>query len=124
MQHENNLAKALYEQRYGPADRRLRDEFAAKAMQGIISSMVSGDEYQRLKAVATQCGLTLSQWIARDAYKQADAMMAARNAVSTDDVCTKHIFWGAGEPDCPKDIKSSNGELHTLRCKICGKNAT
>ena len=33
-----------------------------------------------------------------------------------------HKFWGAGEADCPKDIKSSNGELHTLRCKVCGKD--
>jgi hypothetical protein len=31
----------------------------------------------------------------------------------------KHKWWGAGEPDCPKDIKASNGELHTLRCKVC-----
>lgn len=32
----------------------------------------------------------------------------------------KHRFWGAGEPDCPKEIKAGNGELHTLRCKVCG----
>lgn len=32
----------------------------------------------------------------------------------------KHKFWGAGEPDCPGDLKASNGELHTLRCKVCG----
>jgi hypothetical protein len=32
----------------------------------------------------------------------------------------KHRFWGAGEPDCPRDIKAGNGELHTLRCKACG----
>lgn len=32
----------------------------------------------------------------------------------------KHIFWGAGEPDCPREIKAPNGELHTLRCKVCG----
>lgn len=31
-----------------------------------------------------------------------------------------HKFWGAGEADCPADIKASNGELHTLRCKVCG----
>ena len=35
-----------------------------------------------------------------------------------------HKFWGAGEADCPKDIKSSNGELHTLRCKVCGADNT
>lgn len=32
----------------------------------------------------------------------------------------KHKFWGAGEPDCPREIKAPNGELHTLRCKACG----
>src|SRR6478736_6222776 len=32
----------------------------------------------------------------------------------------KHDFWRAGEPDCPRDIKAGNGELHTLRCKACG----
>ena len=31
----------------------------------------------------------------------------------------KHVYWGAGEPDCPRDIKAANGELHTLRCKHC-----
>jgi hypothetical protein len=34
----------------------------------------------------------------------------------------KHRFWGAGEPDCPREIKAGNGELHTLRCKICGQD--
>jgi hypothetical protein len=32
----------------------------------------------------------------------------------------KHQYWGAGEPDCPSDIKASNGELWKLRCKVCG----
>jgi hypothetical protein len=32
----------------------------------------------------------------------------------------KHRFWGAGEKDCPREIKAGNGELHTLRCKACG----
>lgn len=32
----------------------------------------------------------------------------------------KHDYWGAGEEDCPHDIKAGNGELHTLRCKVCG----
>jgi hypothetical protein len=34
----------------------------------------------------------------------------------------KHVSWGAGEPDCPRDIKAGNGELHTLRCKVCGED--
>ena len=32
----------------------------------------------------------------------------------------KHDFYNAGEMDCPSDIKCSNGELHTLRCRNCG----
>jgi hypothetical protein len=32
----------------------------------------------------------------------------------------KHKFWGAGEPDCPADLKAPNGELHSMRCKVCG----
>ncbi len=32
----------------------------------------------------------------------------------------KHRYWRPGEPDCPRDIKAPNGELHTLRCKVCG----
>jgi hypothetical protein len=32
----------------------------------------------------------------------------------------KHKFWGAGEPDCPPELKAPNGELHTTRCKVCG----
>lgn len=33
----------------------------------------------------------------------------------------KHIFWGAGEPDCPMEIKAPNGELTELRCKNCDR---
>lgn len=32
----------------------------------------------------------------------------------------KHDYWRAGEPDCPRELKAGNGELHTLRCKRCG----
>jgi hypothetical protein len=32
----------------------------------------------------------------------------------------RHTFWGAGEPDCPPELKAPNGELHTMRCKVCG----
>lgn len=56
----------------------LRDYFAAKAMQGIVASIISGDCYERLRAVANDESMTLSAWISRDAYKQADAMLAER----------------------------------------------
>lgn len=35
----------------------------------------------------------------------------------------KHKFWMPGEPDCPREIKAGNGELHTLRCKVCGQDS-
>lgn len=35
----------------------------------------------------------------------------------------KHKYWGAGEPDYPKDIRAGNGELHTLQCKVCGEKS-
>ncbi len=35
----------------------------------------------------------------------------------------KHKFWMPGEPDCPREIKARNGELHTLRCKVCGQDS-
>lgn len=56
----------------------LRDYFAAKAMQGIVSSIDGEDSYQRLRGHAAAAGLSVSEWIACDAYKQADAMLAAR----------------------------------------------
>lgn len=34
----------------------------------------------------------------------------------------RHRFWRPGEADCPRDIKAGNGELHTLRCKVCGQD--
>ena len=56
----------------------LRDYFAAKAMQGIVSSIDGEANYQRLRGHAAGAGLSVSEWIARDAFKQADAMLKAR----------------------------------------------
>ena len=56
----------------------LRDYFAAKAMQGMVSSIATEDDYRRLSGHASASGLTVSEWIARDAFKQADAMLKAR----------------------------------------------
>lgn len=69
--------------------RDMRDMFAAHCMNGIVSSIVSDTEYLRLWNVANSCNLTLSQWIARDAYKQADAMMAAREPATSGDNITE-----------------------------------
>ena len=64
----------------GDTGMTLRDYFAAKAMQGIVSSIDGEDNYQRLRGHATDAWLSVSEWIARDAYKQADAMLKAREA--------------------------------------------
>lgn len=44
------------------------------------------------------------------------------SAIATEALASppKHKYWGAGERDCPREIKAGNGELHTLRCKVCG----
>ena len=36
-------------------------------------------------------------------------------------VTRKHVLWGPNEPDCPREIKASNGELTRLLCKVCGQ---
>ena len=58
----------------------LRDHFAGLAMQGIVGSIDSEDSYRRMRGHASAAGLSVSEWIARDAYKQADAMLKAREA--------------------------------------------
>ena len=37
-------------------------------------------------------------------------------------ITRKHLYWRAGEPDCPGEIKAGNGELWKLRCKVCGQD--
>lgn len=55
----------------------LREHFAGLAMQGMVSSIHTEAGYLRLRSMAAEHGLTVSQWIARDSFKQADAMLAA-----------------------------------------------
>lgn len=54
-----------------------REYLAGLAMQAIVSSIDSEENYQRLKGHASARGLKVSQWIANDAVKQADAILAA-----------------------------------------------
>ncbi len=61
-----------------PQPMSLRDWFAGLAMREIVGSITSESEYQRLRQHAQDQGKSVSQWIARDAYKQADAMLEAR----------------------------------------------
>ena len=67
-----------YRHRANDPGMTLRDYFAAKAMQGVVSSIATEDDYRRLSGHASASGLTVSEWIARDAFKQADAMLKAR----------------------------------------------
>lgn len=81
---ENNESEARKAIRalMGERNDPLRDQFAGNAMQGIVSSIDSEENYVRLARHAQADGLKVSQWIAREAYKQADAMLAAREVQS------------------------------------------
>lgn len=67
----------------------MRQHFAGQAMQGMVSSIVRGEEYDRMRHWAQLEGLTVSQWIARDSFKQADAMLAESDKDSTLESVTK-----------------------------------
>lgn len=53
----------------------IRQRFAMAAMQAIVSSIDGEDSYQRLRHHAMAEGMTVSQWIARDSVKQAEALL-------------------------------------------------
>lgn len=57
----------------------LRDQFAIAAMQGMVATISSQYELDRMRGWAKKNGQTLSQFIASDSYKQADAMLAERS---------------------------------------------
>lgn len=76
---------------------------------------------ERLRAVDVSWSET-GEWCAEAADRiialEAD-VARLREALSNP---PKHKFWGAGEPDCPRELKAGNGELRTLRCKVCGED--
>lgn len=58
----------------------LRDYFAARCCAAMVSTIRNDDDYLRLRAIASGHDLeSVSQFFAQEAYKQADAMIAARN---------------------------------------------
>lgn len=57
----------------------LRDYFAAKAMAAMISTINNDQDYYRYDTMACNEGITVSEWFAKRAYHQADAMIEARN---------------------------------------------
>jgi hypothetical protein len=57
----------------------LRDYFAAKCVAAMVSTIHISEDYDRYRDVAHSFGLkSVSDWFALEAYKQADAMLRAR----------------------------------------------
>ncbi|AHX12908.1 hypothetical protein CH75_06245 [Dyella jiangningensis] len=56
----------------------LRDYFAAKIASAMVSTITDDAGYTRLRDLGSSHGLGLSEWIASESYKQADAMLKAR----------------------------------------------
>ncbi|MGU2729946.1 hypothetical protein [Acinetobacter baumannii] len=64
----------------------LRDYFATAAMQGMVATISNQFELDRMREWAKQNGQTLSQFIASDSYKQADAMIYEREKGTNESV--------------------------------------
>lgn len=65
----------------------------------------------------------IALWLEANMADSSLGWLACRIAEEHERVLTapqSHVSWGAGDPDCPPELKAGNGELHTLRCKICG----
>jgi hypothetical protein len=59
----------------------LRDGFAASICAAMVSTIRTDDDYYRAKQCAVNMGFNgLSDWFAADSYKQADALMKARES--------------------------------------------
>ena len=57
----------------------LRDYFAAKCCAAMVSTIRNDGDYMRMRGIAESHALdSVSQFFAQEAYKQADAMLAAR----------------------------------------------
>lgn len=67
----------------------LRRHYAGLAMQGMVSSIHDEKAYDRMRYWAQLEGLTVSRWIARDSFKQADAMLAEDDKASELERVTK-----------------------------------
>lgn len=75
---------------------------------------------QVLDDIAEMMGEFVDNWPQPKKISPALALIAKTMRAALDP--PRHKFWGAGEADCPREIKAGNGELHTLRCKVCGKD--
>ena len=73
---------------------------------------------ETLDAIAAMMSEFVDNWPQPKKINTALALIAKTMRAALDP--PRHDFWGAGEPDCPRELLAGNGELHTLRCKICG----
>ena len=65
----------------------------------------------------------IALWLETNTEEPRIAWLAVRIAEAFDRaISRKHVSWGPGDPNCPPEIKAGNGELHTLRCKVCGQD--
>lgn len=55
---------------------KLRAELAGGIAAAIVSTIKDDEDYWRLKHLAGASMLNVSQWVAKDSVKQADALMA------------------------------------------------
>lgn len=55
---------------------KLRAELAGKCAAAMVSTIKDDEDYWRIFHMAAAKGQKVSQWIARDSVKQADAIMA------------------------------------------------
>ena len=69
-------APTLRERKVMSSGMTKREMIAMHICSGISGSIDSEDCYKRIKIMAERCGVNVSQWIARDAVKQADALLA------------------------------------------------
>lgn len=73
-----------------------------------------------LNDIAAMMSEFVDNWPQPKKLSTALALIAKTMRVALDP--PKHTYWHAGEAECPREIKAGNGELHTLRCKVCGED--
>lgn len=123
VQHKSEENQAMCPLEFGGLDDNLPDIVAAWNTR--ISSPSTAGEVEKLREeilndIAVMMSEFVDNWPHPRRISTALALIAKAMRAALDP--PKHRFWGAGEPDCPADIKAANGELWKLRCKICGKD--
>ncbi len=65
---------------------RLRAELAGKCAAAMVGTIRNDSDYARLVYIANEVDLKVSGWIARDAVKQADALLAELERTAEDPI--------------------------------------